>query len=276
MEKIFTHNLIPQSIIDYLTTNENFRIRLHFEMGDNDIVIGGKNINYIPQISEFQEKIRLYQNDKVKIINNTSGIKLNTRFFFTINSNLCAIKLTRIIYLKSNNVSNSEINIIIKRTEISEKLTEILKLYIFKRVQKQNYLLDICSKNNLNNTYPIPFNDFLTDIRNSVNNFEIMIKEEHEIDPIISQASTELQKLKFEVENISRSLIFSLQKRDLIEKEIFILSEETKNTTKRINNLLLNNLDPININDKKNDIAFSLTLIPIVVIFLGYFFKKKK
>ena len=78
------HPLSAKSALELLTKNENFRMRLHFEMGDDNVVIDGRNLNYVPTIPEIHQPIRIYQTDKIKYVNNSNGYILVTKFLFNI------------------------------------------------------------------------------------------------------------------------------------------------------------------------------------------------
>ncbi|EAY12521.1 hypothetical protein TVAG_139010 [Trichomonas vaginalis G3] len=272
------HQLPASSVNSLLTSNENFRIRLHFEMGDDDVVVDGHNINFVPTIPEINMPIRLYQTDKIKYANTVTGYVLVTRFVFNISGQFFGVKSIRNIYPDDNGFSSSIVTVAIKRSEVDKNLEPILMNHIYKRHREQNKLIALSAgkQSASNDNIPIPFNEFFTDIRNSISNLEIMLREEHEIDPTISLASTELIGLKLDLERKAQEILRSLQERDNAEEEARLESRKIAEAASKIEQqLALPNKAEV-AKDSKNDVAFAFSLIPLFVAFVGAIIKKKR
>lgn len=272
------HQLPASSVNSMLTSNENFRIRLHFEMGDDDVVVDGHNINFVPLIPEIDKPIRLYQTDTIKYANTVTGYVLVSRFFFNISGQSFGVKSIRKIYPDENGFSSSIVTVTIKISEVEPTIEQILLNHILKRHREQNKLIALSAGKHpsSNDFIPIPFNEFFTDIRNSISNLEIMLREEHEIDPSISLASTELTGLKLDLEKKAREIFFSLQQRDNAEEEARKESQKISEIASQIEQqLALPSPNDVK-NDSKNDVAFAFSLIPLFVAFVGAMIKRRK
>jgi len=246
-------------------------------MGDDNVVVDGNYLNYIPIIRDINSEIHIFQSEEIKQVNTTSGILLITKFMFSMNSKTCAIESIRTIIPSENGFSNSNVKIEIKKTELSLDIAQRFKDHIFVRHQKQNSLMRIAEsgQEKTSLSFPVPFHDVFADVRESVMNLELMVREEHEIDNSISLASSELQMLKFDIERTGKRLIKALQNRDQLENEVkqssWLVSQTALQLTQ---NLQDPNITPQKA-DGKNDIAFSLSLIPLALALFGYIMKKK-
>lgn len=269
-----SHPLPPREVLAHLTQNENFRIRLHFEMGDEGVVVDGSSVNFIPKI-DLPLTLKLFQNDKIKT-NTDREIVLSSKFLFNVNENFLMMESTRTIYPESNGLSRSVVVVAIKRSEIEESIEPILYNYILKRHNEQNKLISITSGNSqMLSSFPIPFTEFFSEVRSSISDLELMLREEHEIDPSISLASSELTALKLSLERKGYQIIQKLHERDMLEEEVKAQSRVVAESAARVEQELA---DPAKIRgtkDSKNDVAFAFSLIPLAVAIIGAIIKGK-
>ena len=272
------HPLSAKDALELLTQNENFRVRLHFEMGDDDVVVDGRNVNYVPTIPEINSPVRIYQTDKIKYANNVSGFILVTKYLFNVSGHFFALKSVRKIFPDANDLSHSVVTIEVKKNELEPSLQPVIELYILRRHKEQNKLIGISSgrQTSREENFPIPFNEFFLDVRNSISDLEIMLREEHEIDPSISLASTELTALKLDLEKRGREIFFALQEREMLAEDVRQTSIAVAETASQIGKALKEPQPQAVIKESKNDVAFAFSLIPLFVAFFGAVITKKK
>lgn len=272
------HPLSSKECLELLTQNENFRVRLHFEMGDDDVVVDGRNINYSPTFPEIPAPVRIYQTDKIKYSNDFTGFILVTKFLFNVSGRFFGVKNVRKIYPDDGDLSHSVVTIEIKKNEVDERLQNIFQNYVIKRNKEQNKLIAISSgkQSSGEENFPIPFNDFFLDVRNSISDLEVMLREEHEIDHSISLASSELTSLKLDLEKRGKQIFAALQEREAIAEEVRQVSAEVAKAADNIGKTLAAPQKDVVTKDAKNDVAFAFSLIPLFVAFFGAVITRKK
>ena len=103
-----------------------------------------------------------------------------------------------------------------------------------------------------------------------------MLREEHEIDPSISRASTELTALKLDLEKRGREIFLAMQEREMLAENVRRTSIQVAETASKIGKALKEPQPAAVTKDAKNDVAFAFSLIPLFVAFFGAVITKKK
>ncbi|KAH0790346.1 hypothetical protein GPJ56_005642 [Histomonas meleagridis] len=278
------HDISTQEIFNKLAAVGTFQTRLHFEMGDEDVITESDsnnichNINFIPSIPDIPTgaAVRLFQNLRFKWLQN--NIIFINKFIFSINGKSAKIKAKRTVSPNGDGTtSRSTVTISILETDLNEDVTNKLFNYITSRVKKENDLLSLSqgTKIMIQNNFSLPFEKVFSDVRNYISELDHLLEEDSSVDVSILDAVSELQLLLTEVNSSSNKIMSALRRRDELQQQIKEQSKEITEAANEIENALSHPKRIIKAPDKKNDIAFVFALIPLSVALISYALRKK-
>lgn len=275
------HDITAQEIYKKLIQSECFRTRMSFEMGDSDLIVDVgtnnicSNLNYIPAIKGIAfKKIRVFQNNKTKW--EQFQLIFISKFIFHIDNKSVKIKSKRIVTQSGEHTSRSQINILLLETEFDSDFTKKLYYYVKDRMEKENELLGLKenSEVSIHGNFSLPFENVLSEIRNYITELDNLMIEESSIDHSILNVVNELDNLRSDLNEACSIIEKTLKERDKLQQKIKNQSIELINASSQIKNTLLNPDKLSKKPDKKNDVAFVFSFIPLVIALSGYILQR--
>jgi hypothetical protein len=75
------HPFSVDAVLSRLVDDPNFRTRLAFECGDEDVIVQARDLTFLTHISDFPSPVRVLQNNKLKWID--ANIIIKTRYLLS-------------------------------------------------------------------------------------------------------------------------------------------------------------------------------------------------
>ena len=276
-----THPLSAEIVYKVLVDNRSFRERLCFEMRDSDVNVDGRNINFIPSLKDLSIELRIFQNDKIKFVDEKRIIR--SKYIFNFDGNQYFLKTIRTIEQNPDGTSHSKVIFNTcdeKNKQIDSTFSEQLLSYVYHRCQKQNYLLSLFVSSLspagqvYDSPFPIPFDQVFSEFRYRVSNINNFVQAEHNIDPLILRASDELNGLQSDLILSQEMIMSALRHRDEVVSRIQNQTHQISSSSQALQEEIDRPNPEIQLTDSKNDVAFVFSLIPVAVAFIGIYLKR--
>jgi hypothetical protein len=270
------HEMSAEEVKKKLVDNVDFRIRLSFEMGDEDVVNEGRNLNFRPRIPEIPEKARIFQSSELKWVG--QDVILITRFMFSIAGRFVRVESTRRIVPIGPRESKSLITAELKSSEASDVASKAALTFIKSRHEKENVLikLSMSSQIALPGQFALPYDQKLADIRDVMQQLDLFLISGSSIDPLVIETATELRKLHKTVRKSASEILTALRVRDELQQQVKAQSREVGEAAAELEGAIMMRDDLPGVSDSGNDIVFALGLVPLVFAVLGFVFGKRK
>lgn len=276
MALVAEHPLSAGNVKEKLVDSIDFRIRLNFESGDEDVISDGRNINFRPKMPDIKGNVRIYQNNEITWIQDTIVVLI--RYVFVFSGRFVKIESTRNITPVSANTSRSEVTVEMIENQASEEIGKLSLAFIRERHERENLLLGLSKSSQIAipDSFALPYDRAFADMRDSLDQLEQFLQDEAAVDPSVSATVNELQELHRDISEAACDIMNALRERDTIQQAIRDQSREVALAATAIDTALTNPTESNGVSDSKNDVAFAVSLIPLVVAIFGFILDRRR
>lgn len=274
MALVAEHPLSASDVKEKLVDSIDFRIRMNFESGDERVISDGRNINFQPKMPGIKGNVRLFQNNEIKWIQDT--IMVLIRYVFSFSGRFVKIESTRSIIPLSANTSRSEVTVEMIQNELSEEIGQMSLNLIRERHERENALLNLAQTSQIAipDSFALPYDGALAAMRDALDQLGQFLQDEASIDPSVSATVQELQELHRDIGEAAYDIMEALRARDAVQQEIRDQSREVALAATAIDTALTKPAASNDTSDSKNDVAFAVSLIPLVIAVFGFILDK--
>lgn len=271
------HPLAANDVQDKLVNSRDFRMRLNFEMGDEDVISSGRSWNFRPRIPDLRNGMtRIFQTNKVKWVN--QSIVVVSRYVFFVSGARVKVKSTRVITPISAKSCRSTVTVAVKHNESSARMDSIASKYIWQRHRKEDELIGLSQTSQLTlpTSFALPYDKALAGMRQSLEQLDKFLHDERAVDPSVAMTVRELHELHEDVDDARRRINAALVRRRQMQDQIHAQTRHVAMEAGNIQNALVEPIRSAEVSNSKNDVSFAVSLIPIAVAVIGFVVGSKR
>ena len=272
------HPLSANDVQDKLVNSNDFRMRLNFDMGDEDVISGdGRSINFRPKIPEAHDaNVRIFQTNEIKWVNR--NIVVISRYIFLVSGKMIKVESKRVLTPVTAKSCRSTIAVAVKENEATPELGDVAYKYILQRHKKEDELLGLSKSSQLAlpDSFALPYDKAFSGMRDSIDQLDKFLYDESSVDPSVSMTVRELQELQEDVIDARKRITAAVAKRRQIQDEIHAQSRQLAMEASNIQTALVEPIRNAETSNTRNDVAFAVSLIPIAVAVFGFIVGTKK